>query len=90
MKQRSVLLSPEGGRNRAGAKVGRLVRPEDDGRVEAVERGVGDALVAVDERDALAVDGAGEPVAIFLLRAVAAHVAFRTFASERKWEKVYI
>jgi hypothetical protein len=36
--------------------------------------------VAVDERHALAARGAGEPVAVLLLGAVAALVAFRAFA----------
>ena len=49
VKQGPVPLRPESCGNCSGSQISGFARPHDDRRVDAVERGVGDALVAVDQ-----------------------------------------
>ena len=81
MEQRSVPLSPERYRDGRGSQFSSVVRSQNDGRVEAVKRRVSDALVPIDQRHALAAVGTDEPVAVLLLGAVPALVAFRAFTA---------
>ena len=81
MKQSPVSLRSERHRDCGRSQFPSVIGPQNDGRVEAVERRVGDTLVAVDQRDALAAVGTNEPVAVLLLCAVPALVAFRTFTA---------
>ena len=80
VKQGPVPLSPERCGNCFGSQISGVGRPHHHRRVDAVEGGVGDALVAVDEREAHAVSRTGEPVAVLLLSAVPTLVAWWTLA----------
>jgi len=74
-------LGPEGRGDGCVTQVAAVVRSDHDGRVDTVESGVGDTLVTIDERYALAFIGTNEPVAILFFCTVATFVAIGTITS---------